>query len=100
MGTTILMGRKRWETIGAPLAGRRNNVATRDAALTPRGCLAISDAEASSRQRRRTSGCLGADMFEQLLPRAAGLICATSRATTLATSTSPTSLVFGCEASR
>ena len=42
MGHAVVMGRRTWESIGRPLAGRRNLVLTRDPAFCPPlGCEAV-----------------------------------------------------------
>jgi dihydrofolate reductase len=41
LGHTVLMGRRTWESLGKPLAGRKNVVMTRDASFAAPGCEVI-----------------------------------------------------------
>ena len=43
MGSTVLMGRKTFESIGRPLPGRRNLVMTKDCDLKIEGCEMVYD---------------------------------------------------------
>jgi dihydrofolate reductase len=45
LGHTVLMGRKTWESLGRPLAGRRNLVLTRDVAYAAAGCEVVHTVE-------------------------------------------------------
>lgn len=72
-GKPVLMGRRTFESIGAPLAERRNLVLTRDASYRPDGVEAVrSIDEALARCARMDELVVigGADVFRQLLPRA------------------------------
>jgi dihydrofolate reductase len=45
LGHTVLMGRRTWESLGKPLAGRRNVVLTRDASFSAAGCETVHSVE-------------------------------------------------------
>lgn len=47
MGKPIVMGRKTFESIGKPLAGRRNIVVTRDPSFSAEGCDVVNSIEAA-----------------------------------------------------
>jgi dihydrofolate reductase len=47
MGHAVIMGRKTFESIGSPLAGRNNIVITRSPAWSPSGCVVVHSLEAS-----------------------------------------------------
>ena len=47
MGKPIVMGRKTFESIGKPLAGRRNIVVTRDPGFSAEGCDVVNSIEAA-----------------------------------------------------
>jgi dihydrofolate reductase len=47
MGKPIIMGRKQYDTVGKPLAGRDNIVVTRNASLRAPGILAVPDLPAA-----------------------------------------------------
>jgi dihydrofolate reductase len=75
MGNAVIMGRRTWESIGKPLAGRTNIVVTRNAAYAAPGCaVAQSLAEAYDVARAAGAGeaCVigGTSLFEEALPGA------------------------------
>lgn len=79
----ILMGRKTYASIGRPLDKRTNIVVTRDRAFTAPGVLVAHDldaalAAAEGDARRRGAADIavigGADLYAQLMPRAARLL--------------------------
>lgn len=45
LGHTVLMGRKTWQSLGRPLAGRRNVVLTRDRSFSATGCDVVHTME-------------------------------------------------------
>ena len=47
MGHAVIMGRKTFESIGSPLAGRNNIVITRSPTWSPSGCVVVRSLEAS-----------------------------------------------------
>jgi dihydrofolate reductase len=72
MGHPVLMGRKTYESIGAPLPGRRNIVLTRDRGFLAPGCRIVHSLE----EARETAGDAelfvigGAAVYSLCLPRA------------------------------
>lgn len=71
MGTTLLMGRRTWESIGRPLPGRRTLVLTRDHAFRPEGAETVHDwdsARAKAADRLMVVG--GAEIYALALPHA------------------------------
>ncbi len=76
MGKPVLMGRKTFESLGKPLAGRANIIITRDPAYTAPGCRVVHSvdealAAASGNDEIMVLG--GADIFAQFMPHAARL---------------------------
>lgn len=72
MGHTCLMGRKTWEGLRAPLAGRQNLVLTRQGNYRPRGAEVVRDL-ASLVKRYADSPetlfvCGGAEVYRAVLP--------------------------------
>jgi dihydrofolate reductase len=45
LGHTVLMGRRTWESLGKPLAGRRNVVLTHDVSFAAPGCDVVHSIE-------------------------------------------------------
>jgi dihydrofolate reductase len=45
LGHTVLMGRRTWESLGKPLAGRRNVVLTHDVSFAAPGCDVVHSVE-------------------------------------------------------
>ena len=79
MGKPVVMGRKTWAALKAPLTGRDNIVVTRDAALRATGAwtfssldaaLACARARATARRVDEIAIVGGADIFRQALPLA------------------------------
>ncbi|RMF02158.1 MAG: dihydrofolate reductase, partial [Alphaproteobacteria bacterium] len=77
MGKPVIMGRKTYESIGKPLAGRDNIVVTRNPDFAPPGIivtasLAQAFEEAGERARQRGVSEIavigGAEIYEQALP--------------------------------
>lgn len=71
-GKPILMGRRTFESIGQPLAGRRNIVISREPALEIPGCeIAATTAEALRRVEDAPEAMVigGGEIYRQLLPR-------------------------------
>lgn len=71
MGTTLLMGRRTWDSIGRPLPGRRTLVLTRDPSFRVEGAETVHDwdsAVAASGERLMVVG--GAEIYALSLPRA------------------------------
>jgi dihydrofolate reductase len=59
MGKPVIMGRKTWESIGRPLAGRDNIVVTRQAGFAPEGVQTapdLAEALALGREIARSKG--------------------------------------------
>ncbi|MFP5344679.1 MAG: type 3 dihydrofolate reductase [Gammaproteobacteria bacterium] len=76
MGKPLLMGRKTFESIGKPLPGRRNIILTRDTDYHAPGCEVAHTIEAALAAAADSEELMvlgGADLFAQLLPRAARL---------------------------
>lgn len=74
MGKPVLMGRKTFESLGKPLAGRTNIIITRDPAYDAHGCRVVhSVAEALTAAGAGDEIMVlgGADIFAQFLPHAA-----------------------------
>ncbi|MDO9371530.1 MAG: type 3 dihydrofolate reductase [Gammaproteobacteria bacterium] len=74
MGKPVLMGRKTFESLGKPLAGRANIIITHDPAYRAPGCRVVhSVAEALAAAGAGTEIMVlgGADIFAQFLPHAA-----------------------------
>ena len=72
MGTTLLMGRRTWDSIGRPLPGRRTLVLTRDPAFRVEGAETVHDwAEAlSAATGDRLMVVGGAEIYALALPHA------------------------------
>lgn len=76
-GNPVLMGRRTWESLGRPLPGRRNLVVTRNPDYMAPGAEVFASPElaieaAASSARVFVIG--GAQLYEQLLPRADRLL--------------------------
>lgn len=73
-GHPLVMGRRTWESLGAPLPGRRNLVVTRRPDYDAGGAEVFGSLDAALEAARRTDGepfvIGGATIFEQALPRA------------------------------
>ena len=75
LGHAILMGRKTYESIGRPLAGRTNLVLTRDTTYIATGCrvvhtLDVALSEAQSLGETELFVCGGAEIYAQAMPHA------------------------------
>lgn len=72
MGTTLLMGRRTWDSIGRPLPGRRTLVLTRDPGFRVEGAETVHDWEAAlaaaTGDRLMVVG--GAEVYALALPHA------------------------------
>lgn len=72
MGQTLLMGRRTFESIGKPLAGRRTIVVSRNPAYQAAGCELTTNLEAGIRLASPAEElfiCGGAEIYRQALPR-------------------------------
>ena len=73
MGKPVLMGRKTFESLGKPLAGRANIIITRDPAYEAPGCRvvhSIAEALTTAGVNEEIMVLGGADIFAQFLPHA------------------------------
>ncbi len=73
LGKPVLMGRKTFESIGKPLPGRTNLVLTRDVRWQAPGVItvhSIGEALERSAGAEELAGIGGADVFDQLMPKA------------------------------
>ena len=73
MGHRVIMGRRTYESLGKPLAGRENVVVTRDPRYSAPGCIVVDSlAAALADVRLPPPGfCIGgADLFAAALPLA------------------------------
>ena len=71
MGTTLLMGRRTWDSIGRPLPGRRTLVLTRDPTFSVEGAETVHSWEAAlaaAGDRLMVVG--GAEVYALALPQA------------------------------
>lgn len=76
LGHPILMGRKTWESLGRPLAGRRNLVVTRHTAYPAQGAEVFPEIDAALEAVGRDKVFVigGAELFRQLFDRVDVLI--------------------------
>ncbi len=73
MGKPVAMGRKTFESIGKPLAGRRTIVVTGDRTFAPTGCIVVHGVEeaiAAAEPAEELICIGGARLYEQMLDRA------------------------------
>jgi dihydrofolate reductase len=73
IGHRVVMGRKTWESLGRPLAGRDNVVVTRNRSLIAPGCTVVHALEAALLDdvRPPPAFCIGgAELYAQALPLA------------------------------
>jgi dihydrofolate reductase len=73
MGNAVIMGRRTWESIGKPLAGRRNIVVTTNGRYEAPGCTVVGSLqEAFEAARGEKEACIigGTSLFEESLPLA------------------------------
>lgn len=71
MGQTLVMGRRTFESIGAPLPGRRTIVVSRDLAYSAPGCdvaASLDEALSLAGDGREVFICGGEDIYRQALP--------------------------------
>jgi len=76
MGHAVIMGRKTFEAIGTPLAGRNNIVITRSLDWRPAGCVVVHSLEAALEAVGKSEGSFvigGAQIYALALPLAACL---------------------------
>jgi dihydrofolate reductase len=75
IGHPVLMGRKTFESIGKPLPGRRNLVATRDSAFRPEGVETVGSPREAAEQFRDEELFVigGAEIFRLFYPYAGRL---------------------------
>lgn len=73
MGNAVIMGRRTWESIGKPLAGRRNIVVTRNGGYEAPGCTVVGSLDEAFRAAAgEREACIigGTSLFEEALPQA------------------------------
>jgi len=73
MGKPLIMGRRTWESIGRPLAGRTSIVLTRDRSFRCDGCLIARTADEALQLAGSAPEVIifgGAGVFEEFLPLA------------------------------
>jgi dihydrofolate reductase len=73
MGKPIVMGRRTHESIGRPLPERENIVVTRDRGFRAPGCTVVHSLDEMFRHCRDAEEIMvmgGAELYQQLLPRA------------------------------
>lgn len=73
MGHPIIMGRRTWQSLGRPLAGRRNIVVSRDPAFAAPGCepaISLESALAACAGTERVFVIGGAQLYTAALPLA------------------------------
>jgi len=71
MGKPILMGRKTYETIGKPLAGRLNLILSRQKGLKIEGCTVVNSVAAAQEAAKGYDELMvmgGAELYQLLLP--------------------------------
>jgi len=71
LGHTVIMGRKTFESIGRPLAGRKNVVVTGQAGYSPEGVVVVhslAEAIESSYPDSELFICGGSEIYQQALP--------------------------------
>ena len=74
IGKPVIMGRRTFESIGRPLPQRHNIVVTRDRSYVAEGCTmahSIEDALSAAGHAPEIAVIGGAQIFQELLPRAA-----------------------------
>ena len=73
LGKPVVMGRKTFDSIGRPLPGRTNIIVTRDPDYRAESCVTVSSVDAALQAAEGAEEVMvigGANLFEQLLPRA------------------------------
>lgn len=68
MGSTIVMGRKTFESIGKPLPGRRNVIVTKQKDYNVDGCEVIHSIDEIQKWNEDCFVIGGASIFEQAMP--------------------------------
>jgi dihydrofolate reductase len=72
MGSSILMGRKTYESIGRPLPGRTNIIVSRNLEYRQDGCLVFNDLKTAIKKACERAEEIfvigGADLYETILP--------------------------------
>ena len=71
IGHRVIMGRKTWESLGRPLAGRDNVIVTRNRSLVAPGCIVVHSLEAAllDDPLPAPAFCIGgAELYAQALP--------------------------------
>ena len=63
MGHPVIMGRPTFESLGRPLAGRRNIVLSRNPALSIEGCVVVSSMEAAREAAAEETAPAGGEAF-------------------------------------
>lgn len=78
LGHPVVMGRKTWESLRAPLAGRLNLVVTRNARYAAEGAEVVSSLEQAIARAEEVDGEVwiigGADLYAAALPLADQLV--------------------------
>ena len=73
LGHPVIMGRRTYQSIGKPLPGRKNIVATRDADFEAPGCVVVHSLDAAWKAAQGAEeACVigGTSLFEETLPMA------------------------------
>jgi len=73
MGKPVLMGRKTYDSIGKPLAGRHNIVVSQDHGFRPEGITVVDSIDAALAAASDAPEAMvigGASFYRQILPRA------------------------------
>ena len=73
MGKPLLMGRRTFESIGRPLPGRTNIIVTRNLHYQAQGCIVCHSVQEALHAVGDVDEVIvigGADLYEQMLPRA------------------------------
>ena len=72
LGKPVIMGRKTFESIGKPLAGRTNIVITRDTGYRPEGCITVDSIEKAKTCISEEEAFIigGAEIYKAFLPLA------------------------------
>ncbi|MEL7023187.1 MAG: dihydrofolate reductase [Pseudomonadota bacterium] len=76
MGKPIVMGRKTYDSIGKPLAGRKNIVVSRNSELALDGVIVVGGIDAALAECKDSEEIMiigGAQLYEQCLPMAGRL---------------------------
>ena len=72
LGSTIVMGRKTFESIGRPLPGRINIIISRTPSYKPEGCMVVNSVESALEAGCQTAERIfvigGSTLYESFLP--------------------------------